>query len=146
MTLYEIGLEYAKSAEPIRRELRELRKRLKELTDPEEIWRTKQRIQALTPILTDCNRLRDYCERYYERGYFIGNGPFGRGHKCGAETGARASHAGTPCSIEQRADRTPAGSGDGVLLERAHICGGRGTKRRKQVDCFKELLSGTRKA
>ena len=70
MTLYQIGAEYRRSAELLRRRLKELRCALKNARDPEEIWHLKRRIADLTPLLTECNALASLCEHYYERGYY----------------------------------------------------------------------------
>lgn len=70
MTLKEIAQGYKDAAVPLRNRLRELREKLKTAEDPEEIWRLKQRIAALIPMLTECNALADICEHYYEPGYY----------------------------------------------------------------------------
>ena len=70
MTLLQIGQEYRRSAQPLRRRLRELRAALRTAQDPEEIWHLKRRIAELTPLLTEVNALAALCERYYERGYY----------------------------------------------------------------------------
>lgn len=80
MKLAEIGLEYEKSAELLRKRLSDLRKELADETDPEKRFKIKRRIASLTPMLTECNILSEYCTRYYERGFYIGNGPFGIGY------------------------------------------------------------------
>ena len=78
MTMEELGAEYRKTAEPIRARLKALRKALSESVDPDERWILKRQINDLTPILRDMNRLGEYCERYYESGFYIQDGPFGR--------------------------------------------------------------------
>lgn len=78
--MQELAKAYAESAALISARLSELRRELSEATDPEVIWHIKHRISVLTPILTEQYALEEYCRRYYERGFFIGNGPFrGRG-------------------------------------------------------------------
>ena len=67
MTLYEIGCEYEKSAEPLRKRLSELRSLAKAETDPEKLWHLKRRISELTPILTECNKMARRCKTYYSR-------------------------------------------------------------------------------
>lgn len=110
MTLYEIGLQYKESAKPIRARLRELRGMLKTATDPEEIWNIKRRIQELTPMLTDCNKLANYCMRYYEEGYFIGNGAFDRYERIGKTTAKQAAVGDHPTHLDKRIN-TPATTG-----------------------------------
>lgn len=73
-TLYELGVEYAESAEPIRKRLSELRTMLKTETNSERIWHIKRRIAELTPMLTYCNRVSEYCKNYYVPGFYIGDG------------------------------------------------------------------------
>lgn len=70
MTLYEISGGYRQAAAPLRARLRQLRRQLKQTTDPEEIWHIKRRIAELTPMLTQVNELAELTERYYERGYY----------------------------------------------------------------------------
>ena len=73
----ELAKGYAESAALLSARLSELRRELKEACDPEIIWHIKRRISDLTPILTECYTLEEYCRRYYEPGFFIENGPFG---------------------------------------------------------------------
>lgn len=75
--MQELAKGYAESAALISVRLSELRRELSEATDPEVIWHIKHRISVLTPMLTECYALEEYCRRYYEKGFFIGNGPFG---------------------------------------------------------------------
>ena len=70
MTLQQISQGYRDAAVPLRQRLRQLRLRLAEAEDPEEIWHLKRRIAELTPILTQMNELAELTERYYERGYY----------------------------------------------------------------------------
>lgn len=70
MTLLEISQGYRNAAIPLRDRLCQLRRELKEATDPEEIWHLKRRIAELTPMLTQVNELAELTERYYERGYY----------------------------------------------------------------------------
>lgn len=70
MTLAELSKCYEEAAVPLRARLRELRFRLAEAEDPEEIWRLKRRIAELTPMLTQVNELAELTARYYERGYW----------------------------------------------------------------------------
>ncbi len=70
MTLLEMSRDYKAAAVPLRGRLRQLRQRLKETEDPEEIWRIKRRIAELTPMLTQVNELAELTEHYYDRGYW----------------------------------------------------------------------------
>lgn len=69
MTLAQIGEAYRGSADILRQRIRELRRAMRGTADPEELWALKQRIAALSPMLRDCRRMAEICERYYERGY-----------------------------------------------------------------------------
>lgn len=68
---------YAESASLLSARLHELREQLKTEEDPEKIWHLKQRIRELTPMLTECYAIEEYCRCYYDHGYYIGDGPFG---------------------------------------------------------------------
>ena len=57
MTLAQLSKEYEAAAVPLRRRLSQLRRQLKEETDPEKLWHLQRRIAELTA-------------RYYERGYY----------------------------------------------------------------------------
>lgn len=70
MTLAELSADYEAAAVPLRARLRELRYRLMDASDPEEIWRLKRRIAELTPLLTEMNELADLTAHYYDRGYY----------------------------------------------------------------------------
>lgn len=70
MTLEELSLTYQAAAVPLRTRLRELRQKLEEAEDPQEIFRLKRRIAELTPMLTQVNELADLTAHYYERGYW----------------------------------------------------------------------------
>ena len=70
MTLAELSADYEAAAVPLRARLRELRYRLMDATDPEEIWHLKRRIGELTPMLTEMNELAELTAHYYDRGYY----------------------------------------------------------------------------
>lgn len=70
MTLAELSGTYEASAVLLRNRLRELRSRLANSHDPEEIWHLKRRIAELTPILTQMNELTELTAHYYDRGYW----------------------------------------------------------------------------
>ena len=70
MTLKEMSKCYQEAAIPLRQRLKLLRQMLAATEDPEEVWRIKRRIAALTPLLTQMNELAELTERYYERGYY----------------------------------------------------------------------------
>ncbi len=70
MTLAELSVQYAASAQLLRDRLKQLRGELAVAEDPEEIWHLKRRIAELTPILTQMNELTELTRRYYERGYY----------------------------------------------------------------------------
>ena len=69
MTLAQLSVEYERSAELLRRRLKELRRELSGTEDPEARWHLQRRIAVLTPMLTQMNELAELTARYYERGY-----------------------------------------------------------------------------
>ena len=70
MTLKEMSKDYAYAATLIRERMRLLRKMMAQAEDPEDIFRIKRRILALTPILTEMNELAQLTAHYYDRGYY----------------------------------------------------------------------------
>lgn len=145
MTLYDLGIEYERSAEPLRQRLKELRAALKEAEEPEERWRLKQRISELTPMLTEMNKLNEYCKRYYERGYFINDGPFARRQRFKPSAKERASATGCPTHIEKRTYAETADCCSGMFIQSTDVRRLSKRARRKQKHYFQELLSGLEK-
>ncbi len=70
MTLAELSRCYEEAAVPLRARLHELRIKLENSQDPEEIWQMKRRIAELTPMLTQMNELAELTAHYYDRGYY----------------------------------------------------------------------------
>ena len=70
MELKEMSREYEYSAALLRDRLRQLRQKLAETDDADEIWHLKRRIIELTPMLTQMNELAELTANYYERGYY----------------------------------------------------------------------------
>ena len=70
MTLQELSRCYEEAAAPLRARLHQLRQRLANETDPEEIFHIKRRIAELTPMLTEMNELAELTAHYYDRGYY----------------------------------------------------------------------------
>lgn len=145
MTLYEVGMEYEKSAELLRARLKELRIALKQAENAEERFYIKRRIAELTPMLTQCNRLAEYCTRYYEPGYYIGNGAL-EPRKQRVRQGAvkQLSTQDSPLHIEKRTYTKTGPSRGGVFDKRENVPKRGGRTRRKQNDCLQELLSGVK--
>lgn len=143
MTLYELGLEYEASAAPLRTRLAELRRELAKAGDPEHRWRLERRIAELTPMLTQCNKLAEFCKNYYEPGYYIGNGPLEPKRKR-ARTGEvkQLAAQGVTLHLEKRTYTETAPSGEGMPNKREDIHQLGGRTRRKQINCVQELLQG----
>lgn len=141
-TLYEIGLDYERSAEPLRRRLKELRQALAAAADPEEKWHIKQRIKELTPLLTECNKLARHCKQYYERGYFIGDGPWA------VERGGRTTNPKPPAlqgvalHYEKRVNPIAKVDTRRMFDERKNLYRVCKRKRSKQIDRIQDILSG----
>ena len=72
----ELAKSYLESAALISKRLSEIRHELKNTSDPDAIWHLKRRIAELTPMLTECYALEEYCRCYYDKGYYINDGPF----------------------------------------------------------------------
>lgn len=143
MTLQELGREYEESAELLRVRLRQLRRSLKESDSPEERANLRRRIAELQPLLTDCNKIAKFCKCYYEKGFYINSGAFGqreRDRPCRVGEVKQLSAQGTALHFDKRTDTKPAGGGGRVSVKGEDIYKFSGRTRRKQVDCFKELL------
>lgn len=113
MTMEELGAEYRKSAEPIRARLKSLRKALSEAVDPDEIWILKRQINDLWPILRDMNRMGEYCERYYESGFYIQDGPFGRRKRGRVSEAPKQGKSGSAkANNGERVERSATADGD----------------------------------
>lgn len=69
MTLLEMSQEYAEDARKLSQCLRPLRARLRECADAEERFRLRQKIAALTQVLTQTRELSRLTAHYYDRGY-----------------------------------------------------------------------------
>ena len=140
MTLYELGLEYRKSAEPLRVRLKELRNALKEAKNPDERFHIKRRIAELTPMLTQCNKMAEYCTRYYEPGYYIGDGVC-RVRRTQPRAGAvkQLSAQGTTLHIDKRTYTKTSGCSGGMSNKRSDIRVSSARARRKQNDCLSKL-------
>lgn len=70
VTLQEMSREYVASAQLLSARLRVLRAKLRQSTDPEEIWRLRQRIAVLSEVLTQTRELAQLTAHYYERGFW----------------------------------------------------------------------------
>ena len=70
MTLKELSVCYEAAALPLQQRLKQLRRALKQETDPNTSWHLKRRIADLTPILTQINELAELTAHYYDRGYY----------------------------------------------------------------------------
>lgn len=141
-SLFEIGLEYERSAEPIRKRLKELRVALTQTADPDEVWKLKQRIKELTPLLTECNKLARHCKCYYERGYYINGGAFPDGRNDRSTNEKPASLQGVSLHYEKRADRPAKGNAGRVSIGRENLYGICKRAGSKQVNSISNLLSG----
>ena len=77
MSLYELGCEYAESAELLRCRLKVLRAKYNEETDPYIKFHLDRRIRTLEPMLTECRKMATFLKRYYEPGFYIKDGAYG---------------------------------------------------------------------
>ena len=69
MTLKEMSVEYAESANLIRTRIRELRAAERKEIDPIAAKKLRRRISELTPILRECREIAELTARYYDRSY-----------------------------------------------------------------------------
>ncbi len=69
MTLAELSRGYREAGDILREQIFKLRRKVLQTQDPEEIWRLKQRIRELYPILTQMNELAELTAHYYDKGY-----------------------------------------------------------------------------
>lgn len=141
MTLYEIGETYEASAIPLRNRLRELRAMLKTAATSEERFYIKRRIAELAPMLTECNKMANFCKRYYERGFYTQDGPLGIRHekaRCGESENLKV----VDCSVhlEKRTYTQTRNCGSRVSSKGENVSKSSGRTRRKQIDYLQELL------
>ena len=145
-TLYEIGVEYERSAEPLRVRLAELRVLYANTEDSEERWHIKQRIKDLTPMLTQCNKLARYCKKYYDRGFYINAGAFTQERQLeGSQIEKLRTLEKVGTHIEGAANAQTVGVRPGVSLEGADFYGLSKRKRRKQKYYLQGILCGVEK-
>lgn len=69
MTLQEMSVEYAASADLIRTRIRELRAEKKVTNSPTALHKIDQRINELTPMQREMRELSELTKRYYERSH-----------------------------------------------------------------------------
>ena len=69
MTLLEMSVGYAESADALRRRMAELRAAERAETDPAEAGRLRRRAEALRPLLREMRELAVLTARYYDRSY-----------------------------------------------------------------------------
>ncbi len=70
MTLEEMSVLYDGSAALIAGRLAELRLRLRQTEDTEEVRCLHRRIEALQPMMTQCRKLTGVTGRYYDRSFY----------------------------------------------------------------------------
>ena len=66
----EISRGYRSAAGVLRERLCQLRRQLREETDPDQRWRIKRSIADLTPVLTQMNELAELTEHYYDKEFY----------------------------------------------------------------------------
>jgi len=69
MTLLEMSVYYAGSADSIRKRMAELRAAERAATDPETARRLRLRRETLQPLLREARELAVLTARYYDRSY-----------------------------------------------------------------------------
>lgn len=69
MTLLEMSVFYAESADRIRLRIAQLRKAEQAERDPEEARRLRLRAESLQPMLREMRELAVLTARYYDRSY-----------------------------------------------------------------------------
>ena len=69
MTLLEMSVLYAESADKLRGRIAQLRAAERAETDPETARRLRQRAESLRPLLREARELQKLTAHYYDRGY-----------------------------------------------------------------------------
>lgn len=69
MTLLEMSVLYAQSADRIRRRMAALRQEARCQEDPEAVRKLLERVRELTPLLREARELAVVTARYYDRSY-----------------------------------------------------------------------------
>lgn len=69
MTLLEMSVLYAESADKLRGRIAQLRAAERAETDPETAWRLRQRAESLRPLLRETRELAVLTAKYYDRSY-----------------------------------------------------------------------------
>ena len=69
MTLLELSAGYQESALRIRTRMSELRRAVREQTDPDAIRKLQRRLAELTPLLQEAHDLTRHTAHYYDRSY-----------------------------------------------------------------------------
>lgn len=69
MTLKQLSPSYIQSAQLIHRRIDLLRRQERNAADAETRRRLQRRIRDLQPLETECRRLANHTDRYYDRGY-----------------------------------------------------------------------------
>lgn len=75
--MQELAKGYEDAANKLRISIAAMTARLETETDEREKWTLKHKIDRCLPVMYECERMAEYCRRYYEKGYYIGDGPFG---------------------------------------------------------------------
>lgn len=139
MTLKEIGGQYLQTAAVFKEKLSVLRRQLKEAETAEERAAIKMEINRISPLYTELRKVGKYCERYYEKGFYINDGPFGGGR--GAITGTikSATYAEANLDNGKRTYTRAEGGGDGGFHKGAKYNGLRKRVWFKCVDDIEKL-------
>lgn len=69
MTLLELSASYADSAAAIRSRILLLQAQERAADDPDEVYRLRQRIEVLRPLMREMRDLAILTARYYDRSY-----------------------------------------------------------------------------
>ena len=69
MTLLEMSVLYAESADKLRGRIAQLRAAERAETDPETARRLRQRAESLRPLLREARELAEHTAHYYDRRY-----------------------------------------------------------------------------
>lgn len=138
MTLKEMSKQYEAAARPIRERLRELRAKLAQTNDPEEVWHLKRRIAELSPMLTQMNDLAWMLDHYYEKGGGCRDERYGFNGKRKTKDNPQEANKDLTPDFKRRINRFATGDFLGLSLRdeayHADSCGEIGEQEHRQQD------------
>lgn len=144
-SMQELSADYAEAASMLSRKLKELSAQLRNAQTAEERWKLKVRIADLRPMLTEMNKTKIYCEKYYERGFYTGFGIDGVGYGNGRIRKGNSEQVQVTKNRGDNGKRTNTTAGNvcaGMSIPQENIYASWEGKRPKQEQYLQNLLPG----